>query len=101
MTPVSNDAQAMFDHLGVRNLKSLIIRKDKNGDWTGDLLLKRVPQGVPDVLGIPEQAPDWPYETRRDALAMMCSIVNSICIREHLKETGETKAESKGCDTDG
>lgn len=94
MTPVSNDAQTMFDHLGVRNLKSLIISKDKNGDWTGDLLLKRVPQSVPDVLGIPEQAPDWPYETRRDALAMMC-------IREHLKETGETKAESKGCDTDG
>jgi hypothetical protein len=91
----------MFDNLGVRNLKSLIIRKDKNGDWTGDLLLKRVPQGVPDVLGIPEQAPDWPYETRRDALAMMCSIVNSICIREHLKETGGTKAESKGCATDG
>ncbi len=82
LSPVSDDATAMFAHLRVRNLKSIIIRQDKDGFWTGDLLLKRVPHGVPDVIGVPEHAPYWPYKTRRDALSMICLTVKGVYLRD-------------------
>lgn len=85
LTPHSAGANAMFAHLRVRNLKSIIIRQNKDGYWTGELLLKRVPHGVPDVLGVPEHAPHWPYKSRQDVLSMLGLMIKGIWLQDRRK----------------
>lgn len=95
LSPLSDGATAMIAYLRVRNLKSIIIRQGKDGFWTGDLLLKRVPHGVPDVIGVPEYAPYWPYKTRREALSMIYLWVKGVYLMDHPKtpDQPETKPE--------
>lgn len=101
LKPYSADAHAMFAHLRVRNLKSIIIRQNKKGYWTGDLLLKRVPHGVPDVIGVPEHAPFWPYKTRRDVLCMICLTIKGIWLQDRRKALAGHSAPSELHGTDG
>lgn len=101
LKPYSADAHAMFAHLRVRNLKSIIIRQNKEGYWTGDLLLKRVPHGVPDVIGVPEHAPFWPYKTRQDVLSMILLTIKGIWLQDRRKALAGHSAPSEPHGTDG
>ena len=101
LIPYSADAHAMFAHLRVRNLKSIIIRQNKDGHWTGELLLKRVPHGMPDVLGVPEHAPHWPYKSRQDVLSMLGLMIKGIWLQDRRKAPAGHSAPSEPHGTDG
>jgi hypothetical protein len=100
LTPHSAEANAMSSHLRVRNLKSIIIRKNKDGYWTADLLLKRVPHGVPDVIGVPEHEPFWPYKSRQDVLSMILLTIKGIWLQDRRKALAGHSAPSEPRGTD-
>jgi len=101
LKPYAADAHAVFAHLRVRNLKSIIIRQNKEGYWMGELLLKRVPYGVPDVIGVPEHAPFWPYKTRQDVLSMLGLTVKGIWLQDRPKALAGHSAPFEPRGTDG
>lgn len=86
------DANAMFAHLSVHNLKSIIIRQNKEGYWTGELLLKRVPHGMPDMIGVPEHAPYCPYKNRNDVLYLLYLMIKCIWLKDRKKAPMEPTA---------
>jgi len=64
------------------NLAAFIIRRNGIG-WTADLVLNRVPPGMPDVVGTPEAVP---LPSRDAALAAGRLILTKILAASYLEQ---------------
>ena len=58
-------------HNSVKNLLSLVLHKDESG-WYADFILKRVPEGFPDVFGTPSRQP---FASKREAYSQACKTI--------------------------
>lgn len=65
-------------YICISNIRSLIVRQDKAG-WQAELLLKKVPEGWPDVIGTSSAIP---LPSKKLALLWAFSIVNDQYQRE-------------------
>ncbi len=55
-----------WQYLGPHNYQAFIVTA-RNGGWVADLLLRTVPQGLPDIMGTPEGFPYPTYEQAFEA----------------------------------
>src|SRR6476661_4921942 len=63
--PISALGRAQMPHLRIDNVEAVLIYQAPKGGWHGDVVLRKVPPGVPDILGSPV---DNPRPTREMAV---------------------------------
>jgi|GEM_PF-4524492 hypothetical protein len=71
LEPTSALGIAMNPHISFKNLLSLVLHKDENG-WYADFILKKVPEGFPDVFGT---SSGQPLASKREAYSQACKTV--------------------------
>jgi hypothetical protein len=75
--------QSVMSHIRESNLGALVVYEDGPGKWYGDLVLKGLPPGVPDILGTPTSTPrSSQKEALRDAYYILVGILRAIHERE-------------------
>lgn len=75
MQPRSLIGQSLMGRICYDNLDALVIRRSSGG-WHADLILKRMPVGVPNVMGTPEA---HPLPDREAAVAAGTDILRQLC----------------------
>ncbi len=76
-SPLGRTTTAYVTH---DNMDALMIYQAPLGGWHADVVLKRMPQGVPNVIGTPAGQPKRTRleaeETGKELLVMLCAIAN-------------------------
>jgi hypothetical protein len=73
---------ATHNHIRVDNFRSLVVYRTSRG-WYADLLLKKVPAGVSDVLGTPMT---MPHETKEEAENAAEGILQAMCLQSFMNK---------------
>ncbi|MGY9037458.1 MAG: hypothetical protein ACKVLA_06520 [Rhodobacterales bacterium] len=73
---------AMAPYIRINNLRSLVLRKEHDG-WYGDIYLKKVRKGLPNIIGTPLNKP---HASKRGAYSEACEMILEIY-----------QAEQSGC----
>ncbi len=71
----SLEAVLVHRHVRIKNLLSLVLREEKEGQWFAYIILKKVPDGLPDTIGTKSDAR---LSNKREAFRVGCAMVNDI-----------------------
>jgi hypothetical protein len=83
LSPESVAGVLIMPHLRLKNLHALVIYQPDIGGWIGDILLKKVPAGMGDVIGTPSA---HPLPSRADAWMVACGIIATIIEADHQRK---------------
>lgn len=79
--PMSALGRAQAPYLKIENVEAVMIYQAPKGGWHGDVVLKEVPDGVPNVLGTPVE---HPCPTREMAVDMAIGLLVQIMATKEL-----------------
>lgn len=72
-------SQNLLDAIEERHLDALVIRRRRSSDWYADILFRKLPAGLPTVIGTPEAVPlASEAEAKSHGAAMLSAIMKSI-----------------------
>lgn len=80
--PMSALGRAQSPYLRVDNIDAVMIYQAPKGGWHGDVVMKQVPVGIPNVLGTPVENP---CPSREMAVDMAVSLLAQIIGGERIK----------------
>lgn len=90
LSPETVAAILIMPHLRVTNLEAVVVYPQGAEGWIADIVLKKVPPGMADVIGTPGAAP---LPSRTAAWAQACGILAAIIEADHHRKSGRNLME--------